>query len=401
MMARRWLNTRGLLCSLFWLGCLGQALVPAHAGPPDDNDAVFEAARQHYQGNLFRAATLFERALQADPDNTYARNQLGIVRLKQGDADAARRAFERVLRTDFRNTYARRWLGVMALRSENLEEALRHLRTVVQIDSLDAEMGAIPYTTQKIGKTYSLDDQGIVQVSSAQEYGNFNLGTVSRKIQAIIDDMRAVAVASSVYNHKNQYRLYGSDGTGICLTIGADKNGLTHSYTLFKYPVNVACAVSGEDSTGKSVIFFMSDAGMVYQADKGSSFDGEAIEAYVWLPFNNSKSPAVLKSYRKAIIELTSEGYASLRFNVEFNYGDTDIQSHLTETVPLTGKGGYWDLAYWDEFYWDSKAIANPSFSLAGDGYNASLIIYSNTDLDAGHKLDGAIIHYTPRRLVR
>jgi hypothetical protein len=269
------------------------------------------------------------------------------------------------------------------------------------LDPLEGGTGAIPNTIQKVGTTYCLDDRGLIQITRVQEYGNFNLGTVSRRIQSKINDMRAVAIASSIYNAKNQYRLYGSDGTGICVTVGADNNGITHSFTLFKYPVNVVCAVSGEDSTGKDVVFFMSDAGMIYQADKGSSFDGEAIEAYVWLPFNNSKSPSVLKTYRKATIEMTSIGYASLRFNVEFNYGDTDIESHLTENVTLSGVGGYWDLADWDEFYWDSKVVANPSFSLSGDGYNASLIIYSNTDLDLGHKLDGAIIHYTPRRLVR
>jgi hypothetical protein len=269
------------------------------------------------------------------------------------------------------------------------------------LDPVEGGTGAIPNTIQKVGTTYCLDDRGIIQITRVQEYGNFNLGTVSRKIQSKINDMRAVVIASSIYNAKNQYRLYGNDGTGICVTIGADKNGVTHSYTLFKYPVNVSCVVSGEDSTGKDVVFFMSDAGMIYQADKGSSFDGDAIEAYAWLPFNNSKSPSVLKTYRKATIEMTSVGYALLRFNIEFNYGDTDIESHRTENITLTGVGGYWDLADWDEFYWDSKIVASPHFPLAGDGYNASLIVYSNTDLDQGHKLDGAVVHYTPRRLVR
>ena len=291
--------------------------------------------------------------------------------------------------------------ALLILSRNSSNQLLGNNATDFVLDALEAGTGAIANTIQKIGQTYCLDDRGIIQITRAQEYGNFNLGTVSRKIQSKIDDLRVVAIASSVYKTKNQYRIYGSDSTGICLTVGADRNGLTYSYTLFRYPVNVACTVSGEDSTGKDVIFFMSDAGMVYQADKGSSFDGEAIEAYVWLPFNNSKAPSVLKTYRKATIEMTSIGYASLRFNVEFNYGDTDIQSHLTELVTLSGVGGYWDMAYWEEIYWDSKVVSNPYFTLSGDGYNASLIIYSNTDLDLGHKLDGAIIHYTPRRLVR
>jgi hypothetical protein len=269
------------------------------------------------------------------------------------------------------------------------------------VDPLDAEIGAIPRTIQSIGKTYCLDDRGIILITRAQDYGNFNLATVSRRVQKAVDSIRAVAVASSVYRDKNQYRIYGSDGTGLCMTVGIGQNGLEYYFTEFEYPVNVACTCSGEDSTGKDVVFFGSDAGMVYQAGKGSSFDGEEIEAYIWLPFNHSKSPDVLKSYRKATLEMTSTGYCSIRFSVEFSYGDTDIQTHLNETKEILGTGGYWDLADWDEFYYDTKIVSSPSISIAGDGSNVSLILYSKTEIDLGHKLDGVIIQYTPRRLIR
>lgn len=140
---------------------------------------------------------------------------------------------------------------------------------------------------------------------------------------------------------------------------------------------------------------------MVYQMGLGSSFDGDEIEAYIWLPFNHSKSPEVLKSYRKATLEMTSTAYAAIRFGVEFSYGDTDIQSHMTQTQEILGTGGYWDLSNWDEFFYDTKIVSSPSISIAGDGTNISLILYNKSDIDLGHKLDGVIIQYTPRRLVR
>lgn len=269
------------------------------------------------------------------------------------------------------------------------------------IDPLNAEIGAIPRTCQSVGHAYCLDDRGVVQIIRAQEFGNFSLGTVSRRVQKLIDDLRAVAVASTVYRSKNQYRIYGSDGTGLCMTIGLGQNGLEYYFTTFKYAVNVACTCTGEDATGKDVVFFGSTLGMVYQADKGSSFDGEDIEAYAWLPFNHSKSPDVLKSYRKATLEMTATGYSAIRFGIEFSYGDADIQSHLSETKEILGTGGYWDLVNWDEFYYDTKVVSSPSFSIAGDGMNMSFILYSKTDIDLGHKLDGVIIQFTPRRLVR
>ena len=274
------------------------------------------------------------------------------------------------------------------------------------LDVVSAETGGIEWTMQNIGKSYALDDRGLTELTRAEAYGNFEFATVSRRVQARMDEMRSVAVASAVYRSKNQYRVYGNDGTGICATIAQTKSrlgvaGLVYFYTQFKYPDNVACTVSGEDSTGKDVVFFGSDVGMVYQADKGSSFDGDDIEAYLFLPFNNSKAPSVLKTYRKGTIEMTAEKYASLQNNVIFSYGDSSLEAHSAITNAITGGGGRWDLANWDEFFYDSDVVAMPSFTLAGDGVNLSMFIYSKTDIDLGHKLDGAYIHFTPRRLVR
>tara|TARA_Y100000310_G_scaffold136383_1_gene135241 strand:- start:5284 stop:7332 length:2049 start_codon:yes stop_codon:yes gene_type:complete len=269
------------------------------------------------------------------------------------------------------------------------------------LDPLDAKIGAVEHTLQNIVRAHCLDDRGIIQIQRAQEYGNFNLGTVSLKIQKRINNMRAVAIASSVYRSKNQYRLYGSDGTGICITVGMGRYGLEYYPTQFIYPDNVACAVSGEDATGKDVVFFMDDAGMVYQADKGSSFDGDDIEAFMALPFDNSKSPSVLKKYRKALMEMSSKGYSELRFNATLDYGNTDIELHVQDDINVEGGGGYWDVAYWDEFQWDSQIVGNPSLTLEGDGPNISLSIYSKTDEDLGHTMEGVILHYTPLRIVR
>ncbi len=269
------------------------------------------------------------------------------------------------------------------------------------LEPVSAEIGAIPWTLQNISKAHCLDDRGLIQITRSSDFGDFNFGTVSRQVQRIMNDIRSVVAASSVHRDLNQYRLYGSDRTGVCVTIGSGKYGLEYYSTQFVYPVTVACTVSGEDSTGKDVVFFGSTAGMVYQASKGSSFDGEPIEAVIWMPFNNSKSPTTLKTYRKATIEMSSDGYSPLRFGVEFSYGDPDIQSHIAQSIAVQGAGGYWDLSDWDEFNYDTAVVASPSFAMEGDGFNASLIVYSNTDLDLGHRLDGAIVHYTPRRLVR
>lgn len=269
------------------------------------------------------------------------------------------------------------------------------------LDIISDEAGAIPYTIQSVGKAYALDDRGIVEFSRVQEYGNFDMATISRKAQARINDIRAVAVASSVYRTRNQYRIYGTDGTGICVTIGIGQQGPRYYFSQFSYPDNVACAWSGEDANGKDSVFFGDDAGMVYQADKGSSFDGANIEAYAFLPYNHSKSPSMLKTYRYATFEMTVEKYAAIQFNAMFSYGNSEIQPHLVSEFEIQGDAGLWDVDAWGEFFLDSDIVSAPHFTLEGEGTNMSLSIYSDSDIDLGHKIDGLIIHYTPRRIIR
>ena len=265
------------------------------------------------------------------------------------------------------------------------------------LDSISDEVGGIARTAQRIGQAYCLDDRGIVMIYPTDKYGNFEQSTVSRRVQTLIRAMRPVVVASTVYRSKNQYRLYGSDGTGICMTI-LDRG---HAFTKFIYPDNMVCAVSGEDTTGKNIIFLGSDEGMVYQADKGSSFDGAAIEAFIGLPYNHSKSPSNIKSYRKVIVEMTGSGYSSLSYYPSFSYGSTDIPEHPAQTLISESTGGYWDVSNWDEFFWDGVAVGNTSLSITGNGTNMALTIYGNSAIDLGHRLDGVIIHYITRRMIR
>ena len=269
------------------------------------------------------------------------------------------------------------------------------------LDDVSPETGAIEWTINTVGKTYCLDDRGMIEVSRVQAYGNFNLAAISSRIQVRIDAMRAVAVASSVYRAKDQYRVYGSDGTGICMTVSQGRYGEIYQFTQFIYPNYVSCAWSGEDSNGKDVVFFGDDAGMVYQADKGSSFDGADIESYLFLPFNSSKSPSVLKTYRKATIEMTVTAYTSLRYNPIFSYGDSTIPAHIAKDVVSQLGGGFWGLVDWSEFFWDADIVPGASIPINGDGINMSLTIYGKSQIDLGHKINGIIVHYTPRRLVR
>lgn len=279
------------------------------------------------------------------------------------------------------------------------------------LKNVSDKRGAIPRTVQEMGQTYCLDDQGIVQVSPTQAYGDFNENIVSRRIQPLIDTLRTKTQASVVYRHRNQYRIFGDDGTGLIMAMGTDSRGNPRAqFTEFDYNsgrtsdlINVTCACSGEDSTGKDVVFFGADNGYVYQCEKGTSFDGNDIEAYVRMPFGDAKSPRVRKFYRKAVMEMEAEGFTQLKVHPEFSYGAAHISTHQIETKTIEGQGAYWgsSAAIWSSFFYDAQTVSTPEFKLAGTGLNMALNFYSKGDHYAGHNLQGVIVHYTPRRLQR
>jgi len=276
-----------------------------------------------------------------------------------------------------------------------------------KLDSVSDNIGGIPYTLQGFTPQGSqdavlfLDDAGVAQLNRTNAYGNYLGGYISDMARPVIEAIQAKANASLVYKSRKQYRIYGNDGSGIMLCLIPMNGGVQTAITTLQYPHNVRCTFSGEDSTGKDVLFFGDDNGFVYQLDKGSSFDGLEIESYLRMPFNNTKSPRIRKRYRKAVMEMAASGYVAIQFVPEFNYGDVDIASHRALDAIIQGAGGYWDQATWNLFFWDARTVASPEFDLQGTGINVSMLFYSKTKYDLGHVLQGVIFHYTPRRLQR
>jgi len=265
------------------------------------------------------------------------------------------------------------------------------------LDDISDETGGLPRTIQRIGHVYCFDDRGIIVIQPTDKYGNFSINTISRRIQRLINKMAKVVTASITYKKKNQYRLYGSDGTGICMTIL--NKGI--AFAEFSYPDNVACTVSGEDVDGREIAFFGSDAGMVCQFEKGTSFDGEERGFYLFLPFNHSGSPTMIKTYKTASIELDADGYTTFKYQPVFSYGDSGTPDHRTIDVISEGQGGLWDISDWNDFFWDADISSSNSIPITGNGINIGLRIYGTSAIDAGHKLDGITLKYVIRRSLR
>jgi hypothetical protein len=79
-------------------------------------------------------------------------------------------------------------------------------------------------------------------------------------------------------------------------------------------PNSVTCISSAEGAGGNEEIYFGSTDGYVYQMERGTSFDGAAITWSAELAFNHIGTPRQLKTFRKAVTEVTGSGYCEFSF---------------------------------------------------------------------------------------
>jgi hypothetical protein len=269
-----------------------------------------------------------------------------------------------------------------------------------QLVDSNFDLGYLPYTCQQVSNdAYGLTARGIQALVTTLNYGDFDYASVSHMIQPLILKKRGLQCASATLREKNQYRVFFTDGSALVVGLtGAKVSGIMP----LNYGRPVRCIVATTLLAGQEVCYFGSDDGYVYRDNVGTSQDGQPIEAWARLPFNNDKSPRIRKRFRRSVLEVVAEGYAQVNVSYDLGYGNPDVQpSAPAGDQVLSGTGGYWDQFTWDQFTWDSQFIANPSISLDGTEKNISMLYYSNRAQDKPHLITGVTLLSTPRALER
>jgi hypothetical protein len=266
-----------------------------------------------------------------------------------------------------------------------------------QLISYRSELGAYAYSIQDVGYTLFLDDQGITNLQTAQAFGNFSHAAVSKRIRPWLNTQRTKTTASCVSRDKSQYRLFFSDQYALYLTFDGRK-------VIGMMPMllgnAVRCVWSSEESDGSETIFFGSTNGMVYQMEKGTSFDGDAIEHYLHLAFNFSKSPRVNKRYRECALEVSGSGYADFSFTYELGYASLEIPQPGSQTITTPFSAGMWDSGNWESGFWDGQTLTPAAMDMEGTAVNASIMLRGSSDYQQSIRFSGALVHYTSRRLL-
>lgn len=261
------------------------------------------------------------------------------------------------------------------------------------------EKGGFAYTMQYITQGFALDTMGISTLAATQEYGNFKNSIVSDCISNSLSDVISLATASCIVRTKNQYRLFFSDGTVFVMTM-KDKKILGITKGAVNNPVTCIC--SAEGASGTEEIYFGSTDGYVYQMDKGTSYDGAAIDWFAELAFNHVGSPRQLKTFRKIVIEVSGSNYSRFSVGYSLDYGSTEYAAGVTSAITSNlSQGMVWGSFTWGSFFWNGSSLSPSEMDVTGTAENISLRFSGRSDENAQFTLNGLIMHYTPRRQLR
>ena len=257
------------------------------------------------------------------------------------------------------------------------------------------ESGGIEWTIQRIGKPIYFDDRGLMDFKAVQDYGDFENASFSEKISKTLTSHKNLVLSSIRVRDKNQYRLFFSDNTfAICSFEDKKLSG----FTLCEYPIPVVCTASVEDINGNEILLFGCDNGYVYQMDKGTSFDGGEVDAFIRLAFNFMGSAERNKKFFKAVFETDAPNQIDIQFTPDFDYGETE---DISQTMTALAAGGAWDVSTWDEFVWGDQLISNPIAYMDGSGQNIGITLFTSHTYETPHTFNSVTVHYSNKGIKR
>lgn len=269
------------------------------------------------------------------------------------------------------------------------------------LSDLSDEAGGKAWTAQNMGGLMYLDDRGLRRVSATQAFGDFRLGTLTQMVEPFFrsqKDRGALPVGSMRVRARDIYRLFYDDGKCLSVYFGREKP----ECMILEYPFTVASTCSGEDTSGNEVLLVGAEEdGWVYELDKGTSFDGAEIDAFVRLAFNNVGSATQKKRWHKVTLEVDTDGVIDLSLVAEFAYGSPLQPPGTEQAFSVAGGGGFWNEDTWNNFLWSAEVVGQAEAYVDGIGRNLSPTVISTATHEQPHTLNSITIHFAYRGMVK
>ena len=263
-------------------------------------------------------------------------------------------------------------------------------------------IGAKEWTVQQMGsRLYWLSDQGVVELSAAQQYGEFQDATLTQEVQPIIDRYINAAVGSAVLKSKNQYWLAWNDGRGMIISFYRDRPlGITE----FNLPDSINCMWSGDTATDGSRIFFGSTGGKVFEfVEDAPSFAGADIVATMKTAFTSLGSPRVIKRWRHVVFDLNAPTNSPIQIKPDFRFSNDGVPAYSYSAISLYGAGtplGTGTLGTTGSLAMvlGGSYLVESVVEIPGRGDYCSMVVNSTSSVGSPWIISGMIYEFLPGR---
>ena len=261
-------------------------------------------------------------------------------------------------------------------------------------------VGAREWTIQRIGPIYYMDNRSITELSKAEVFGDFIGNSISRLIQPYVDQVRGDVCASAVDRKRGLYYLFTDVGRGI---VGAFYEDQLLGFCRLQLGINVTCACSGEIA-GEERVFVGADDGFVYELEKGTTFDGSAVNYTMALPYHHYGSPRRVKRFRRIVADCYAPS-GTISFNVKptWDFRSDKRYTHPVRAVSLTSGAAQWGSGQkWnDGTKWGGTPNAVAEIPVWGRGTHMAITISGNVSYEQPYTLRGIKAHISTRKLKR
>lgn len=264
-----------------------------------------------------------------------------------------------------------------------------------QLKEYSSSAGGFADTAARVlNDVYFADDRGPTMLRAVDSFGDFAAQAMTVKAQRTYLGALGLVTAACSSKTNNQYRLFFSNQTALFFTMAGNQ---VKGTGVMKWPVSVKRVATGEDSTGREVVFFTTTDtdGFVYKMDSGTSFNGEEIVAYFSTAFHHYGSPRNLKHLLAFSFELTGQGGLEVHIRPEFDFGDSYMPNHPYLAPQLSSAGGIWGEGVWGEFIWGGSTIQRPMVYCYGYGTTISVSVRTSSKYVSPHIFHSYIADYS------
>tara|TARA_E500000318_G_scaffold100514_1_gene103267 strand:+ start:7087 stop:8631 length:1545 start_codon:yes stop_codon:yes gene_type:complete len=257
------------------------------------------------------------------------------------------------------------------------------------------------------GDIIFLAPDGLRTVAGTDKIGDVELGSISRQIQARIDEITFDRISSLVIRSKSQYRIFypeddgteaGSKGIIAVLKTNSNTGSLGFEYADI-VGFKPSCTDSEYNGTDELIVYGGYD-GFVYKFESGNvitrAASTENIVAFYRSPDMVMGDPGIRKYMQRVNLNYEGEGRdVNAQLSVKYDYGDTNTPQPQKINITAAGGVSLYGSAIYGTGVYDATGIPLVRQSVEGSGFAVALKIDDNQGADI-ISIKGFQLEFTP-----